>query len=677
MTVSLLFGVHMHQPIGNFTEVIDDAHVRCYRPFFRTLYEYPDFRFALHTSGWLLGVLATRHPDDVALIARMVERGQVEIFGGGDTEPVLASIPYADRVSQIRALSDRLERETGARPEGAWLTERVWEPTVVPALVDTGIRFVTVDDYHFLCTGIAPEALDGYYRTEEDGRVLDLYPISEALRYRLPFSPAAEAVTYIESLAGGRPGAAAVYFDDIEKFGIWPETYEWVYGKGWLTGFVEGVLASQSIRTEAFAAHHRRDRSRGVVYLPTTSYIEMNEWTLPGIPGSRYAELVEDAKREKRFDVDKPFLRGGIWRNFLSRYPESNWMHKRMLGLSARVHALGPGRATVAMFEQLHGAQANDAYWHGLFGGLYLPHLRRAVWNAIVTLEGMLDAVAPRGRVETRDLDHDGIDECFLRGDRVQAVVRLDAHGAVLELSSYPLQQNFGDTLRRYDEHYHRLIDGRADAAHAAAQKDGDGEGIANPHGQVVFKHEIGPQDLLPDVRPRGMFLDDWIEGGDVFPAEYRPIESGAGALFEGRAGSARVTKRYAMQADGLAVEYRIDARGAGVFCTTLNVAMPSCDGYSGRYVFRGDYPGGFGQVVALPAVDTIALDDTYMEGMIHVKCDPPARFSASPHVTVSQSEAGFEKIMQAACVVLEWPLQAGARTIRVSLTIESYRKPA
>ena len=43
-TVSLLFGVHAHQPVGNFPEVMEDAHQRCYKPFFETLHRYPEFR---------------------------------------------------------------------------------------------------------------------------------------------------------------------------------------------------------------------------------------------------------------------------------------------------------------------------------------------------------------------------------------------------------------------------------------------------------------------------------------------------------------------------------------------------------------------------------------------------------------------------------------------------------
>ena len=54
MPVTLLFGVHAHQPVGNFQTVMADAHERCYRPFLETLFEYPEFRFSAHFSGWLL-----------------------------------------------------------------------------------------------------------------------------------------------------------------------------------------------------------------------------------------------------------------------------------------------------------------------------------------------------------------------------------------------------------------------------------------------------------------------------------------------------------------------------------------------------------------------------------------------------------------------------------------------
>ena len=289
------------------------------------------------------------------------------------------------------------------------------ESTVVPALADSGIQYVTVDDYHFMCTGKDSSTLNGFYSTEEDGRRIDLFPISEALRYRLPFSPAEEVVSYLESLADDSKQAAAIYFDDIEKFGIWPETYEWVYERGWLRNFIEGVLRSNIIKPMRYSDYHAAARTKGVVYLPTASYIEMNEWTLPVPAAHHYADLVAQEKFANRYEQNKPFVRGGIWRNFLMRYTESNWMHKRMLGLSARFHALPENKKSPEMLTALYECQANDAYWHGLFGGLYLPHLRRAIYNAMLTLEVLIDVEAPRQPKEIADIDLDGVEEAFCR----------------------------------------------------------------------------------------------------------------------------------------------------------------------------------------------------------------------------------------------------------------------
>ncbi|PIX97858.1 MAG: glycosyl hydrolase [Hydrogenophilales bacterium CG_4_10_14_3_um_filter_63_21] len=657
-SVSLLFGVHAHQPIGNFSEVMEDAHQRCYRPFLEIVHRYPDFKFALHSSGWLLEWLFTHHPDDMALLREMAARGQVEFFGAGDLEPVLAVIPTRDRMSQLAAMSDRLEHYFGQRPDGAWLTERVWEATVVPALADSGIKYVMVDDYHFLCAGAEREQLNGYHTTEEDGRQIDVYPISEALRYRLPFSPAHEAVAYIESLAdetdsvGNTP--AAIYFDDIEKFGIWPETYHWVYERGWLKDFIEGVLAAKAIRSAHFRDHHRETRTHGVVYLPTVSYSEMGEWTLPAPAARRYAELVHAAQHEGVLERDRPYIRGGIWKNFLTRYPEANWAHKRMLGLSARLAALPEEQVRQDLVELLHESQANDAYWHGLFGGIYLPHLRRAVWHAMIQLERRLDALQPRPAVATGDIDLDGREEIFLSSLALQAVVRPDKDAAVIELVSYPLAQNFADTLKRYEEHYHEKA-----RAGAAAIKAHDGEGIASAHDVVRFKHEIKPEDLAPDTRTRGLFAESWTDFGQKLPLEYATtFLQGGAVLCMGQAGETRVAKVYSVRDNLLSVAFK--TVGKGRLSTRLNLAFACCDGPAGRYVVKGaegqpHIPGGFGQCFTWDGLADLGMEDHYQGAAIRLRASVPTRIKAQPHYTVSQSEAGFEKIMQAVELTLTW----------------------
>ena len=664
--IALLLGVHAHQPVGNFPEVLHDAHERCYQPFIHTLYRYPEFSFAVHFSGWLLDYLLQHYPEDMAMLKEMVRRGQVELVGAGDTEPVLAVIPSRDRVGQVVVLSDKLEKKFGQRPQGAWLTERVWEATVVPALADAGIRYVTVDDYHFLCTGKKVEELNSFYTTEEDGRRLDLFPISEALRYRFPFSPAAEAVQYLESLAAEGENAA-VYFDDIEKFGIWPETYEWVYEKGWLEDFIRGVLASPHIKPMKYCDYHAQAHTRGIVYLPTTSYIEMNEWTLPADAANGYADLIQTSKAQGRFERDKAFLRGGIWKNFLSRYPESNWMHKRMLQLSQRYADLPERKKTKAMREMLYEAQANDAYWHGLFGGLYLPHLRRAVYHAIVALEAMLDKLVARPVRIVEDLDLDGKEEIFLHNEEIQAVLRQDGSGAICEFDTYELCHNFGDSLARQAEHYHRKIHLNQSTRH-------EGEGIANPHDRVSFKHEITPADLALDESPRMLFMDSLVAGCQLVPlrgyvlrlgddkAPHATLSCGYGKLL--------IDKRVSVSGSRLRVTYHFNGVTEGLFRTELNLAMPSCDGPAGRFVYNNQIPGGFGQALVLEAVKKLELQDEVLGGSLSVHLSAPAQVHSQPHFTVSQSEAGFEKIMQAVTLTLAWPLSARLKEVTVDLEV-------
>ena len=499
------------------------------------------------------------------------------------------------------------------------------------------------------------DELDGFFSTEEDGTRLDLFPISEALRYRLPFSPAHEVVGYLEGLAD-QGHTAAIYFDDIEKFGIWPETYDWVYNRGWLKALIEGVLASPKIRTATYADFHARHATRGIVYLPTTSYSEMNEWTLPMPAAGIYSQLLADEKAAGHGDRHRPFIRGGIWRNFLSRYPEANWMHKRMQALSARLAALPAAPAELT--ADLYRAQANDAYWHGLFGGLYLPHLRRAVWNNIIALEAKLDALQPRPEVVAVDLDFDGKNEVIAHNAALQLVIRDDGLGAAHELSSYKLNHNFGDTLRRYHEHYHDKIAG------GHSHTEHQGEGIASAHDVVRFKHPVSAEDIVPDTLPRALWLDELDEQNLT---DYQLSDSEA--LTFARDG---IKKTCAISTSTVTICWQLTGLAGRRFATTLHLAMPSCDGFLGRYLLAdGSIPGGFGQSIQLADASALTLEDGVLGGSVKLQTTIPAQISGRPQQTVSQSEAGFEKIMQSTQIRLDWLIPNDACTLKINLNIE------
>ena len=80
---------------------------------------------------------------------------------------------------------------------------------------------------------------------------------------------------------------------------------------------------------------------------------------------------------------------------------------------------------------------------------------------------------------------------------------------------------------------------------------------------------------------------------------------------------------------------------------------MPSCDGPAGKFVFEGRIPGGFGQSMELVAVKELLLEDDVLGGAVKLTLSEPVLLASRPHFSVSQSEAGFEKIMQAVTLTL------------------------
>ncbi|MEO0251478.1 MAG: alpha-amylase/4-alpha-glucanotransferase domain-containing protein, partial [candidate division WOR-3 bacterium] len=355
MKKRLLFGIHNHQPVGNFDHVFEHAYEASYKPFIDVLKDYPEFKFSMHNTGPLWEYFEKKHPELLDQISQMVERGQIELVISGFYEPVLASIPHRDRVGQIIKAIDYVKERFGVKPSGLWLTERVWESEILPSLIETGIKYVLVDDFHFISAGKKKEELHGYYLTECEGNTLAIFPIDETLRYLIPFREVEQGISYIKSI----PGELAIIFDDGEKFGVWPGTYNWVYERGWLRKFVETVLSTPEIETMTYSEALRTFPPLGRIYLPTASYFEMGEWSLPAEGAVEFMEFVEKLRREGVFDKYRRFVRGGIWRNFLVKYEEANNMHKKMLYLSRYVEK----RRDRKLRELLYRAQCNDAYW--------------------------------------------------------------------------------------------------------------------------------------------------------------------------------------------------------------------------------------------------------------------------------------------------------------------------
>lgn len=476
---ALLFGIHMHQPVDNFDWVIEHAIAVCYKPFFEVMSRYPSFRFSVHCSGWLMEQIQLRDPALYQQIQKLSQSGSIEFFSAGYYEPILSVIPSQDRVAQIEKLNRSISESFGQTPKGLWLTERVWESSLITDLHRSKIEYTVMDDYHFQCAGFDEEVLDGYYMSEEGGKRLGIFPISKKLRYALPFQSVENAVNAIKSY-NRLENSAAVIFDDAEKFGMWPGTYEWVYKKGWLEKFVQAVLADEGIDPILYCEYYKQNKPRGIAYLPNVSYYEMGEWSLR----AEDTHCLEQYKREMGFDrYEKEgvkFLKGGIWKNFFVKYPESNRIHKRMLEVSAQRPVINRSDFDTVLFK----LQTNDPLWHGVFGGLYLPNLRDSAYRYLIECENIRYDKSSVIEVNTNELD--GYEK--IKALTSELIFRFDSAngGQLVELDLRDRCFNYQNTLTRRKEAYHqRVLEPQSVEAKEVSPAEDGIDTIHNAMGQI------------------------------------------------------------------------------------------------------------------------------------------------------------------------------------------------
>ena len=464
----LVLLIHAHQPVGNFDDVLERAYRDSYLPFIDVLSRHPSVRLGLHYTGPLLEWIDRAHPEYFDRLREMCSRGQIEIVGGGFYEPILVTIPPQDRLEQITRLASFVEERFEVRPRGAWLAERVWEPQLPSSLAAAEVGYTLVDDNHFLGAGFEIEQLFGYYMAEDLGHSVKLLPGLKTLRYLVPFRDVRETSDFLRGAAERHPGGFAAMGDDLEKFGVWPGTHQLCYVDGWLDRFFTELESNSSwlamsTPSDAVASHAPLGRAD----LPTASYTEMMEWSLATPARGRYHLLLEQFA--SRDDV-MPFLRGGIWRGFFSKYSESNLLHKKMLHVSDKVRRLTRSRrfdrsfqrATQDAVTQLLRGQCNDPYWHGIFGGLYSPHLRTANWNALAQAETIADTLAhhkkPFTRADILDFNADGRDEIYLTSDRYAALLVPDDGGTIAALDFRPPNVTLINSITRRPETYHAKL---------------------------------------------------------------------------------------------------------------------------------------------------------------------------------------------------------------------------
>jgi len=680
-TINFLFGIHNHQPTGNFDFVFGSAFEKSYEPFIETLEKFPNIKMTFHFSGCLLEWIESNKPSYIDRIAKLVESGNIEILSGGFYEPVLAMLPDRDKIDQIKKLNKYIKEKFGYKPRGLWLTERVWEPGLAKPIAQAGIKYVTVDDYHFLGAGMQQDQLDGAFITEEQGYPLWIFPINQNLRYTIPFEDPQESIDLLQKYATEEGENCIVMADDGEKFGVWPGTYKAVFKENWLEKFFTTLQENQDwIKTKTFSEYYDNHAPKGRIYLPTASYFEMSEWSLPEEAGQKFEKYIDKFEDEGIFQDIKPFFKGGMWRNFQYIYEESNWMQKKYLYLSNQLEELKQDDPELEntdeysqAWEHIMRGTCNCAYWHGLFGGLYLPHLRHAIYKELIQAQKIISKQIKNRKfsISTFDIDRDGRDEILVNnaGQNLFYAIRPHNGGYIEELDLFDKSYNVLNTLRRYKEAYHNKVG-------EATTESNEGSSI---HDSIRAKEEGLENYLNYDQQPRKTLHDHFIsnsvtieqfqkgeyfEDSDFLDGDYKfDIDKRKRKINLKRNGWVnwqpfRIEKVLKFTRSTILISYTLENKGEETnsfrFGPEFNFAMLGGDAPD-RYYESGDRKleeKALNTISREENIKSLAVVNEYDKFKVVVRTKNHAEYFRFPIETVSLSEDGFEKVYQSSVVI-------------------------
>jgi alpha-amylase len=443
-----------------------------------------------------------------------------------------------------------------------------------------------------------------------------------------------------------------------------------VYDEGWLDQFFSALEREQAwLKTERFHDYVGMTRPLASVYLPCGSYEEMLEWS------------------------------GGYFRNFFTKYPEANAMQQKMLRVShqlQKVHssefivqsatakslkgkkksqlATRNSRLLQQAQQELYTGQCNCAYWHGVFGGLYLTHLRRAVYTHLINADALLNkALGQASSVMSVDADGDGQEELSLTTPTMQMVVDPAKGATVTEWSLYGPRINLLDTLSRRLEPYHEKLRAKQLTGVAAS-----GQTPASIHDLLSVKEDNLAAYLIYDTHRRSAFLDYALQGMPTLqevvrstwaerqlwpsgPFQLEPSAPGARntqsldvtmvrAIGDG---FLRKTIQLAMRQPIVTYRYAVDKLSVPVVGLEFNLALRD-----ERYLAR---PQEFHRI------DSFRVDEPGVGVSLELSMESPATLFVFPIETVSESEEGLERTYQGLALVCLWSL-SGSRSWASSL---------
>lgn len=732
--IGLVVALHNTQPPGTSGTEIRRAFERAYLPMLDLLQEFPVVRVSMHWSGPLLEWMELHAPTHLAALIQLVDAGRVEPLGGPYGGGLLPALPERDAVGQVQAMTRWWKARTDVRVRGAWLPWSAWDGNTARVLGRLGMQFSVLDETQFH----PPVKADGYYLTEREGTALALFPADLRLARMVPDEAPGKILKYLALRA--KDGARCLTLAlPGEGFGAGLDTSATrCFGgdRGWVRRFFAALTDNAHwLKLVSFGTALDRMRPTDRAYPPPSVSLPVSVAAL-GEQGAVYAEILADLRRGDVAGLDRvaPFLWGAAWDQLLTRHPEIDRLHKRMLAASAEVARLrrivqeerpAEGDPRVDALEEatraLYRAQSGAAYVLGGEVGAQDPGVRHEAYAALCRAEFAVATAlgeSDRTRVEQADVDCDGRAEIVVRTPQVCAIVAPASGGTLTELDVWSLPGNLLNVRTRRPEPEHaevrrtenlprileavgasveidrgeeeEVTEAVTDLTRLASLRAAE-DGLAgrlhyDRHVRAGFvDHFLGPEANLQNVR-----IGRFPEAGDFVGADYTLLhleEPEAGPIVVGMArdgnvneGAAlrlvRVLKRFAFSRDLPVIDVRYEIANRyhepvrSRFAVELNLGL---DGLGDEVVLQT--ADGTRWDPRTPTehaeIAQISMVDNLRGWRATWFFSQPAHLWHYPVETVGRTPRGLAAVPQGVCLLAWWPVELwGLERRRLDLTL-------
>jgi hypothetical protein len=518
--LNVFVGSNNHIPYSAEDGEFEYVYRRRLKPFIVALNNYPRIKAALHYSGVLLHWIEKAHPEFFMLIGDLISRKQVELIGGGFYEPMMPLISQQDRIGQIEMLTTYIRKQFGKRPQGCWLPAAAWDQSLVGALSTCGMGYTFLRENQFRAAGLSGEGLYAPCVTEDQGKLLMVFPVVKRLTLE---GMRGSAARLLEELAAGVPPGGerllvlcpdCFFQDDSGEAGEAEinRLFEELSGCGDFVDFTTPLRV------------YRNKRRRNKAYFAASSG-------------------ADDGDAEGAGDTPSPP------KHFLVRYSEANGIYSKMVYTSLLINQLRGDKARKqSAQEELWKGQGCDGFYLSPSGGIFRGGVRNAAYRALIEAEKITrskGAFIPS--LMTFDFDLDGEDEYLFRGENISCYIKT-LGASVFEFDFLPRSWNYLDTL------------GAASASLPAPRFR------RTSFADILAPALVPPEDLAFAGFDAGRD-DIRFCGGEAWEAG-EPDRAKKRAVFllepreEGPFSAIALRKEYVLEKDSLAVRYTLTNRG-------------------------------------------------------------------------------------------------------------------